>query len=235
MTFTNENVISMAMSVGICITLIGMAFLFSSPVSALPTTGAATLIGPNNATIPVTGITGAEAYLLWGGTPGGEVWNTPNWTASGAGAADIKIEGAPMLAGTKYWVKACDQTGCGNEISFTSGAAVPITVVAYGAGMRNLTATRFNTVLIAGTLFKGYTNLMPASIMFGLLFGAIVMGSWIRNRSVRLISILMIIVSPFIVSSNAGLYMGIPLVEQALGQALLAIGLTGVMLSFIKK
>jgi hypothetical protein len=210
-------------------------FFFIQQAVALPVTGAATLIGPNNATIPVTGITGTEAFVLWGTRPGGEVWSTPNWTPDGAGAANIKIEGAPILGNTKYFVKACDSTGCGNEVSFTTAAITPIVVVTYGAGLRNLTATRFNTVLIGGTLFRAYTNLMPASVMFGLLFGAIVIGSWIRNRSVRLISILMIIISPFIVSSSAGLYLGIPLVEQAIGQALLACGLAGVMLSFIKK
>jgi hypothetical protein len=202
---------------------------------ALPTTGAATLIGSNNATIPVTGITGTEAYVLWGMVPGGEVWITPNWTASGAGAADIQIIGAPMLGDRKYFAKACDSSGCGNEISFTSLPATPITVVTYGANMRNLTATRFNLVLMGGTLFRSYTNLMPTSVMFGLLFGAITIGFWMRTKSVRLISILMIIVSPFIVSSGAGLYLGIPLVEQALGQALLAAGMAGIMLSFVKK
>jgi len=58
---------------------------------------------------------------------------------------------------------------------------------------------------------------------------------WMRTKSVRLISILMMISSPFIVSSGLGLYMGIPLVEQALGQALLAAGIAGIMLSFVKK
>ena len=211
-----------------------MLLAVGSVAQALPTTGVPTLIGSNNATIPVTGITGTEAYVLWGMVPGGEMWITPNWTAT-TGSANIQIIGAPMLGGKKYFVRACDASGCGNEVSFTTIPVTQIPVIAYGANMRNLTATRFNLVLMGGTLFKSYTNLMPTTVMFGLLFGAITIGFWLRTKSVRLISILMIIVSPFIVSSGAGLYMGIPLVEQALGQALLAAGMAGIMLSFVKK
>jgi len=216
--------------------LIVIAALWFSgvPALALPVTGAATLIGSNNVTIPVTGATGTEAWVIWGQNPGGECWNTPNWTPSGAGAVDITIAGSPLLGNTVYYAEACDQTGCGNEVSFTTAPVTPITVMPYGAGYRNITATRWNPVMIGATLFRAYTTLMPASIVFGLLFGGIVIGAWERTRSVRLISILMMIASPFIVLSNAGLMLGVPLVEQQIGQTLLAAGLAGVFLSFIK-
>jgi membrane protein CcdC involved in cytochrome C biogenesis len=88
---------------------------------------------------------------------------------------------------------------------------------------------------IAPAFLLGYFNVMPASIFFGLLFGLIVIGMWRRNRGIRLVSIVMIILSPLIMMSNTGLMFGIPLAEQALGQALLAAGISGVLLSFIKK
>jgi hypothetical protein len=200
---------------------------------ALPTTGAATMIGSNNVTIPVTVITGSLVWVNWGQNPGGECWNTPNQTVSGA-SASVTISGSPLLGFTKYYAVACDSTGCGNEISFTTLPITPIPVTNYAAGYRNLTESRFNLVMIGGTLFRAYTTLMPASVVFGLLFGGITIGMWQRTRSVRLISILMMIASPFIVLSGAGLMLGVPLAEQSLGQVLLAAGLAGVFLSFIK-
>jgi hypothetical protein len=201
--------------------------------TALPTTGAAIDISSNNATIPVTGITGTEVWVIWGQNPGGEIWNVPNQTPT-AGSADIVISGSPLLGFTRYYVKACDSTGCGNEISFTTAAITPIPVTQFGAAYRNLTANRFNLVLVGGVLFRAYTTLMPASVAFGFLFGVIVIAMWQRTKSVRLVSILMMIASPFIVLSGAGLMLGVPLAEQAIGQTLLAAGLAGVFLSFIK-
>jgi hypothetical protein len=219
----------------IAILLLINAILYFSGAAALalPTTGAATLIGSNNVTIPVTGITGTQVWVNWGQNPGGECWNVPNQTPS-AGSASITISGAPLLGFTKYYAVACDSTGCGNEISFTTLQVTPIQVTNYGAGYRNLTESRFNMILVGGTLFRAYTTLMPASVVFGLLFGVITIGMWQRTKSVRLIGILMMIASPFIVMSGAGLMLGVPLAEQALGQTLLAAGLAGVFLSFIK-
>jgi hypothetical protein len=222
----------------ICIALVLLladAFFYFSGAAALalPTTGVPTMVGSNNATIPVTGVTGTEAWVVWGQNPGGECWNTPNYTPV-AGSVDITIAGAPLLGNTLYYATACDSTGCGNEVSFTTVPITPISVIQYGAGYRNLTATRFNLVLVGGTLFQAYTNIMPASVAFGLLFGAITIGMWQRTKSVRLISILMMIASPFIVLSGAGLMLGVPLIEQSLGQVLLACGFAGIMLSFIK-
>ena len=218
-----------------------MALIIYAPIGltdwarALPNTGAATLIGSNNATIPVTGITGDTVWVMWGQGPGGECWATQNETGVVAGAKDVVIWGAPLLGNTVYYAKACDSDGCGNEVSFTTLPVTPMTVPTYGDAFRNITASHLNLVLIGGTLFRAYTTVMPASVLFGLIFGVIVLGVWTRTKSVRLIGITMMIISPFIVSSGAGLYLGIPLVEQALGQALLAAGLAGVLLSFVKK
>jgi len=64
---------------------------------------------------------------------------------------------------------------------------------------------------------------------------AIVVGMWLRNRSTRLVSIVFVILSPLIMTANAGISWGVPLAFQGLGQGLLAAGIAGIMLSFIKK
>ena len=215
-----------------CCLLLAFVLLISWG-SALPTTGAPTAIGSNNVTIPVTGATGSDVWVEWGQNTGGYAWNTPNYTPV-AGSASITISGSPLLGNTFYFAAACDSTGCGNEVTFTTAQITPIPVTPYGAGYRNLTATRFNLVLVGATLFRAYTTVMPGTLVFGLLFGVITLAMWQRTKSVRLISILMMIASPFVVLSGAGLMLGVPLAEQSLGQVLLAAGLAGVFLSFIK-
>jgi len=80
-----------------------------------------------------------------------------------------------------------------------------------------------------------YRNIIPNTIFFGVLFGVLVLGFWRRNRSVRLVSILFIMLGPFLFFSDAGLMLGIPGAEQGIGVVLLALGLAGIMLSFIKR
>jgi len=207
------------------------------PVGAVPTTGAVTLVGSNNATIAVAGITGDTVWMMWGQGPaaGSMVWVTPNQTASG-GTASVTIWGAPILGSTTYYASACDSTGCDTgSVSFTTAPVTAPPVRNFGQAFGNITASHFNLVTIGGALLSAYTNVMPMSVMFGMLFGVITLGIWTRTKTVRTIAITMCIVSPFIVASGAGLYLGLPLMEQALGQALLAAGLAGILLSLIKK
>lgn len=80
-----------------------------------------------------------------------------------------------------------------------------------------------------------YTNIFGTTLFFGLFFGFIVLGFFARNKSVRLVSILFIILSPLIMTSGVGISWGMPTVMQSIGQALLAAGIAGVLLSFLKK
>ena len=80
-----------------------------------------------------------------------------------------------------------------------------------------------------------YTNLFGTTLFFGLIFGFFVLGMWRRTNSVRLVSIVMIILSPLIMTSGVGISWGIPLVMQSIGNALLAAGIAGVLLSFVKR
>jgi hypothetical protein len=203
--------------------------------SAVPALAPAYDISSNNATFNVTLITGNVAYIIYGQNPGGECWNSANYTPF-AGQANITIWGAPIMGSTRYFVKACDSTGCSNEIRFTTAQITPMPVTTFGQIYRNITGSHFNSLTIWREVINGYTNVVPETIFFGIILGVIVIGMWARNKSTRLVGILMMIISPIIMyTASPGLNLGIPLAEQALGQALLAAGFAGVLLSFIKK
>jgi hypothetical protein len=216
------------------VAIIGVLLLIGG-VSAAPTIGGYADITSNNVNVTVNGVGGDNvAWIMYGQSPNGEVWISSNYTAS-AGTATVQVWGAPLLGNTVYYVEACDSTGCSAESTFSTAVITPLPITNYGAGYKNITKSHFNVMMLVPAILQGYFNVMPASVFFGLLFGLIVIGMWRRNRGVRLVSVVMIILSPMIMSSNAGLMFGIPLVEQALGQALLAAGLAGVLLSLIKK
>ncbi len=88
--------------------------------------------------------------------------------------------------------------------------------------------------ILPGVLLP-YTNIFGTTLFFGLVFGFMTLGFWLRTNSVRLVSIVMIILSPLIMTSGIGISWGMPTTMQAIGQALLAAGIAGVLLSFVKR
>jgi len=214
--------------------LLFVCLLLIVPAMAVPTTGAATLIGSNNVTIPITGVTGTECWVMWGQNPQGVMWITSNAQAVG-GVATALIWGAPLTGNTLYYAQACDSEGCGNVVSFTTAAIAPIPSTNFGAGFKNITATHFQPMYLVPTIMLAYFNVIPETIFFGILFGMITLGIWRRTKSVRMVSVLMIIVSPLIMTANTGMNFGVPVTFQALGQALMAAGVAGMLLSLVKK
>jgi len=217
----------------------GLLILFAClllvlPATAIPTTGAATLIGSNNVTIPITGVTGADCWVAWGYNPTAMTWVSGNATAT-AGTASGLIWGAPLTGNTVYYAQAVDFTGAGNIVSFTTAAITPIPTQNFGVGFKNITATHFQPMYLVPAIFLAYFTVIPATIFFGILFGMVTLGIWRRTKSVRMISMLMIIISPLIMTASTGMNFGVPVTFQALGQALMAAGVAGMLLSLVKK
>jgi hypothetical protein len=211
-----------------------LALFLVGCVSAIPTTGSAVMITSNSANIPVTGVTGNECWAEWGMSPGVPLYITTNETAVG-GSATAYIVNSPLTGSTEFYARACDQTGCGNEISFTTLQITPMPTTTFGRGYTNISKSHWNITVISPSLLEAYTNIIPPAIFFGLFLGIVVLGMWRRNKTVRLVSIVFIILSPLIMSSDIGLMMGVPLAEQSIGQALLAAGIAGMLLSLVKK
>jgi hypothetical protein len=219
---------------------ISLLFLaaFVPIVTAVPVTGAAINIESNNVTIPLAGVAGTEAWVVWGQNPDGEIWNTANFTPT-AGAVDVYIWGAPLFGSTVYYAKGCDNTGCGNEVSFTTAAITPVPTTTFGRGYQNISNAHFDIRKIAPNLENVYTDggaRIPRTMLYGILIGLVFIGLWFRTRSIRICSTLGIILGSMLWTASGGLYLGIPLQEQLLGQLLLAAGLAGWALSlFVKK
>lgn len=210
-----------------------MLFLISV-VGAVPTTGVATGITSNGFNVTLTGVTGTDCWIEWGDFAGGENWAAPNATAS-AGTADISVVGSPIYGGESVYYYGCDLTGCGNERQATIASITPMPTTTFGRSLTNITRSRWDMQVIMFSLLAGYTTVTPATVLFGIAFLFLMIGIWMRTRSVRLIAVLGVIISPFIMYTSSGLMLGVPSIGQALAQGLLAAGLAGVLFSFMRK
>ena len=105
------------------ILVIVVLILCVSVVSALPTTGAATLVGSNNATLHATGVT-TEGWFEWGSLQDYLYWKTPNITAS---AGVISYPFSVML--TYIDPRFC--VGIGVTASVVNDAVLPQPVVSH--------------------------------------------------------------------------------------------------------
>jgi hypothetical protein len=200
-------------------------------VFAAPTTQAATAVTNNGATLNVAGATG-EAWFMYGQTSGSLSWKTPNTTTT-----NYSVYGSPLIGSTKFYFKACDGTGCGSELFFTTSALTPQPQTTFGAGLDNITNSQYDIETIAHESIGGYFWLVPTfpSIVWGLLFFGIYLGLWIRERDMVVPVILGLISGSFVMFNDSGLQLGIPVEFQALAQGLTYAALAGVILAIMKR
>lgn len=214
--------------------LVAAWIVIVSIVSAVPITGVATGISSNGFNVSATGVTGTEAWVMWGDYTGMENWASVPAT-SVAGTANITVLGAPIYGGEYIYYQACDETGCGNELTISITSITPMPTTTHGILMRNITKSRFDPLVITQSLWSGYTQVTPSTVVFSIALMFFMIGIWFRTKSVRLIAVVGILISPFVMFGSQGLYLGIPSIGIGIAQGLLAAGLCGIMFSFARK
>lgn len=201
---------------------------------ALPTTGDATLISPNNFTVPVTGAADF-AVVIWGQSAGNNNWISNNYTLTG-GSADVMVFGAPLIGNRTVYFRACDSTGCGAEKTVDIPNATPLPVPTFGDPMRRIIASHFAFQNITAEMPNALTTTgAPVMIFFGVIYIAFLVGLWLRTRTVRLSLMMLFLTAPFIISPSVGLYLGIPASLAYVILQLAGAMLAGVVFMFVKK
>lgn len=202
-----------------------------SLVSAAPTTQAATLIGSNNATLNMVGGTNPMWYE-WGMQSSTLSWRTVN-----SSIASQFVYGSPLLGDSIFYYRACDASGCGSILSFTTLSIPPQPQTTFSAGIDNITSSQYDIAVIAHESIQAYFWAVPSfpTIVWALLFFGIYIGLWIRERDLVVPVILGLITGSFVMFNDAGLQLGIPVEFQQIAQGLTYAALAGIMLSLIKR
>jgi hypothetical protein len=200
-------------------------------VSAVPTTQAATLIGSNNVTLNMVG-GAAPTWFEWGQLSSYLSWRTVN-----SSEASMKVYGSPLLGNTLFYYRACDSTGCGATMSFTTLQITPQPEMTLGISVDNITQSQYDITVIARESIRAYFWAVPdfPTIVWGLLFFGIYIGLWIRERDLVVPVILGLITGSFVMFNDAGLQLGIPVEFQQIAQGLTYAALAGIILSLIKR
>jgi len=208
-----------------------LVLFLCSVVSALPTTGASSLISSNNVSLAATGVT-APAWFEYGMTSGSLIWRTPNETATGAYTR--RVYGSPLMAGQKFYYRICDSTGCGAESFFTLAVANPQPQTTFGNAYYNITESGFDPAIIALNAMSPYIwPVSSPSIVYGLVFLFVFAGLWIRGRDVTIPSILGLLVGFVILNPVYG--MGIPAAFSGVSQGIAYASIAGIIMGLFKK
>jgi hypothetical protein len=231
----DSNIESNTLVKYIFLTLLAMAILMVvvvMVVQGVPTTGAVTDITTNQVTFHATG-SGNDGWFEWGGYTGGYHWTTVNQTYSGS-FYEIQL-GAPMLTGTRYYVRACDNTGCGSEVTWDVPESTLPNRTSYGAGLIQILRTGFNTSYLLPAMVAPYTETFPggAPATWGVLFFFIFAGYWLRPRDIFLPCILAMIAGGAIWLGNSAL--GVPPEFASIGQGLMYASIAGIAVSWFTK
>jgi hypothetical protein len=208
-------------------------------VIAVPAGTTVTLVGNNNATFSATSALD-HAWFEYGMTPTTLVVWTPNISASGA--YTWMEYGSPLTSSATYYVAGCDDTGCDSPVTFTMLAATPLPVTTFGILFTNATANRFNILMMVTNVAAPYTWLFPAtnqalaiSIVAGIVFFGIFFGLAMRTRYAAVPVLVGLISAPYLLYTNQGLGLGIPVEFQGVAQGLMYACVAGILLLILKK
>jgi len=213
-------------------TVFFISMLFVFHVGATPTTGAATMVGTNNATIGCTGTTGAW-YVQYGETDPG-YWKTPNQSSG----SSVTIKGS-MFGTSQYIYSCCDSTGCGSTGSFTTGTVTPLPTYNLGEAYKNITENNYDIRMIGLRLADPYlwNPNMPLTIIFMLMFSPVFIGVWLRSRTVLVALVFGFVISSFILFNNGSSGLGISMPPElvSLCQAICYVAFAGCIIYVIHK
>jgi hypothetical protein len=194
---------------------------------AAPVTDAATGVSNRAVTMNMHGAVGA-CWYEWGGT-GNLLYSTGYLSTCGA----YEQWGAPLLSSTVYDVRACDTTGCGNTVAFTTSAATVSNRTYYGTGVLTMMKSGMNVTQVMTVILEPYNNTITMPVTWGMLFLFIFLGLWIKPKDITIPLILALISGAAIWSGTSAL--GIPPEFADIGQGLMYAAVAGLVFSWFTK
>ena len=204
--------------------------------AAHPTTGAAAGVTSNAATVSMNGAA-TICWFEWGQLSGNLSWKTPNQTSAG-GVSSYKIHGSPLNGNTLFYYRACDTTGCGSELTFTTAAITPMPTTTYTGIFNNITENGFDPQYIAGNAVAPYFWLIPGfeSIVWFLIFFPMFLGLWLTGRGFTIPVLIGLLAGGFLLTTQYPLFgMTLPAGFASMSQGIMYASLAGVIMNIIKK
>lgn len=202
-------------------------------VQSAPVTEAVTDLTNGQVTLHATG-TGSDGWFEWGSYAGAYYhWFTLNQTY--AGSFSETIYGSTMLTGQTYYVRACDETGCGNDVSWTVPASTLPNRTSYGSGFIQILRSGFNMSYVVPAITAPYTETFPggAPVVWGMLFFFIFAGYWLRPRDIFVPCMLAMVAGGAIWLGNTAI--GVPPEFASVGQGLVYASVAGIAVSWFTK
>ncbi len=236
---TDYKFIKKIIKICLVMLVLSLALSFCSSVVYAQPTVSVINVSNDYAYFQATGATGIGQFQ-WGSFRNGPYyWQTPNQTITGSTFTDFQY-GPPMMTSTKYWVVACDSTGCGSSVSFTTPAAALPPQTAFGLNLLQLLHHGIDVGSLLNEIVSPYTQpiysatgglSISASMIWGSLFFFIFVGLWLRPRDILIPCILAFIAGGFIMTSAYG----VPVQFQQVGQGLMYASVAGIILSWFIK
>lgn len=216
------------------ITLLVVLSLMVFPACSVPTTQPVTDITGSQVTFNgIADPAGTVGWFSWGGINGGPYyWTTPNKSVTGGAAYQDYQYGPPMLTCTTYYVVACDDTGCGNQVQWTTSAPRMVNMTSYGTGVMTIMRSGWNVTQTFEVILKPYHDSMSAPLTFTLLFLFIFVGYWLRQRDVFVPFVLALVAGGAIWATGG---LGVLPMASDVGQGLIYAALAGIAFSWFTR
>lgn len=209
--------------------IICLCFALGGLAGAIPTTDAVSSVTAGTATL--NGHGGAsDCWFAFGGSEDNLIYHTFNDTSC---SGTYTITGSPLLTSSTYYVEFCDLTGCGAAVSFTTSAATVSNRTTFGDGLLVIFRSGFNVTQSAPEILEPYFGALTPPITWGLLFFAIFVGLWVRQKDIVNPMILAFVAGGAIWAGTSAL--GIPPEWADIGMGLMYAAFAGMIFSWFTR
>ena len=218
------------------IIIILLLFVLTIPsVSSIPditiSTNSATNITTSGATFSgnITSLLSSfpqTVWFEWSKSSTHYMYSTPNQTMNANGTFSKAISGMPIMANTQYFYRACTNTICGSQQSFTTSALGEIPDYNFDAHYNELVSAELNPTNMSAVGASAFTDRI-SNIFWGILFAAIFLIMWIRQEDVTIPSLVGMII-------GGSLWALVPADWVSMAMSLTVVSFAGLVYSLLK-
>jgi len=166
-------------------------------------------------------------WFSYGSTKGDNLPFTTGPLVASGGHVNQTVCGFPLLPGHTYWYALENETGRGNEVSFTMGALEPHPTTSFGAPVEDFLNGGLNATAAVSAIWGPYMQ-VSGTLGMGLVMGGIFSNMALKQQSVRIPAIVILL-------TGGAFWVFMPSEFIAIAQVMMILALAGTFFWFFQQ
>jgi len=175
----------------------------------------------------VGGLNPGPVWFGYGSTQGDALPFTTGPLAVSQGQVNQTVCGFPLLPGHTFWYTLENESGHGNEVSFTMGSLEPHPTTSFGAPVEDFLDSGLNATAAASVIWAPFMQ-VSGTLGMGLVVGGVFSNMVLKQQSVRIPAIVILL-------TGGAFWVFMPPEFIIVAQAMIILALAGMFFWFFQQ